>query len=184
MIIGLTGQAQSGKTTIAMELVKRGFVKLSLADPIKEILTKIYDLSPAQISGYLKEEIDPRYDISPRFMMQMLGTEVARNIHEDTWVMHLHRRILGHQYDDPMVNIVVDDIRYDNEAEGIRSWGGCIVGILRPKSRSIESDHSSEYGLTDPPDWEYLNDGDLTEIPESLPALLKDVEAQLKKEKL
>jgi len=46
MIIGVAGNAGSGKDTVADHLVKHhGFVKVALADPLKRICREVFDFS-------------------------------------------------------------------------------------------------------------------------------------------
>jgi hypothetical protein len=42
--------------------------------------------------------------------------------------------------------VVIDDIRFDNEAELIRNMGGTVVEITRPNS--VQMDHASEAGVS------------------------------------
>lgn len=64
MIIGLLGQANSGKDTVADFLVRdHGFVKVALADPLKRIARDVFDFSDKQLwgSSQFRNEPDKRY---------------------------------------------------------------------------------------------------------------------------
>lgn len=80
---------------------------------------------------------------SPRQIMRLWGTEYRRNsCGSDYWTRILKARIhiqqQGQQY-----RHVVSDVRFDNEAEAIRSMGGKIWQIKRP-DLPLDTSHSSE----------------------------------------
>ena len=149
MIIGLTGPKGSGKTTVAKYLCSQyNFVPLSFSTKIKQVAKMIYNLNEEQVNGSLKEVIDERYNITPRFILQKLGTEICREIYSDTWIIP----IKNYMDEYPNSNYVIDDVRYDNEANLIKSYGGEIWLIDRSELNKIKDLHSSESGITVPPD--------------------------------
>ncbi len=112
MLIGLSGNAGTGKDTAADYLVKKlGYTKISLADEMKRICKRVYDFSDDQLWGpsesrnrpdkrYLRRrytadgkewlgefgvEVFSEY-LSPRIALQILGTEFGRNCYINTWV--------------------------------------------------------------------------------------------------
>ena len=147
-IIGLTGRKQSGKTTAAEHLLKSGFVRLSFADGIRDMLLALFlklDYEEYDVLDMLNDK--ERY-IAPlgktyRQMMQTLGTEWGRElIHPDLWVMAARAQIemLGNY------NCVFDDVRFENEAALIRELGGLIIHIDRD---GLATDtHTSESGIS------------------------------------
>ena len=94
MIIGLSGLAGSGKTTVANMLVKNHvFEAISLADPMKRFCKEMFGFSDEQLYGpsSARNAIDPRYGKSPRVALQHLGTEWGRAFHENVWVDYAMR---------------------------------------------------------------------------------------------
>lgn len=95
-IIGISGQAGSGKDTAAdMLLAKEGFIKLSLADPIKRFAKELWDFSDDQLWGpsEFRNKPDERYPIGDDFLtarkvLQHLGTEGGRAIDYDVWIRY------------------------------------------------------------------------------------------------
>jgi len=114
-IIGVSGFAGSGKDTSADFLAEeRGFVKVSLADPLKRICRDVYAFTDEQLWGpsQFRNEPDKRYPrqcpacpayaeedtscpncdddgltyLTPREALQKLGTEWGRHCYENTWV--------------------------------------------------------------------------------------------------
>ena len=60
MILGLCGNAGSGKDTIADFLVKNhGFVKVALADPLKRICKEVFDFTDEQLWGPSEKRNEP-----------------------------------------------------------------------------------------------------------------------------
>lgn len=166
-IVAVMGPKFSGKSIIAEALTHQGFTRFAFADKLKEAAMLIYGLAPEQVYGVLKEVIDPRYGIAPRFILQRLATEVCRIIHPDTWILALERQVLWSFRDRySEIAIVIDDLRYLNEVEYIRRWGG-IIWEVRRVGNEYSGEHSSEERLSIEPSANLLNDG----TPEDLAQL-------------
>ncbi len=148
MIVGITGNARHGKDTIADYMVSRyGFVKRSFAAPIKEACGLIFGWDAEWLYGRFKETVDPRYGLSPREAMQLLGTEFgqfslgklpefAEVTGRSLWV----KRTLS-EIDEPLT--VIPDVRFLHEAASLRAHGARIVKVIRP-SVPMHLDHASE----------------------------------------
>lgn len=77
ILIGLVAPKQSGKDTIADYLcMKYSFKKYNFADPLKEGIGKIFGFTNEQLYGDDKEVIDPFWGVSPREVLQKVGTEL------------------------------------------------------------------------------------------------------------
>ena len=139
MIIAFCGLKTSGKTTAAEYLTHRGFKRESFASPLKEAAKIIFQLDDAQVYGDKKEVLDPRWDKTPRSILQLLGTEVGRSIDDEVWIKNMQSRLENAQL------VVIDDCRFPNEAEAVKKMGGVVVGIKRP-GLTID-DHPSELEL-------------------------------------
>ena len=129
MIIGLTGYAQSGKDTVANVLVERyGFTRLAFADKIREYL---YETNPMydSIVGeplFVRAKVDrdgwEEAKKSPhiRRLLQTSGVAARKLFGEDFWVKQALKDIeFGGDY-------VIADVRFENEADAIKSTGGQI----------------------------------------------------------
>jgi len=169
IIIGFHGLAGSGKSEIAQHLVKTyGFDNVKLATGLKEMLATLYNLAGytnqqivAKLEGDLKEEYCSLLNYqTPRYAMQTLGTEWGRDLFgPNFWVNHWLKAIEG----SPLV--VVDDVRYSNEAAAIRGAGGVICHVNRPERSRKPSDHSSEVGIeTVLGDYSFTNDRTLDDL--------------------
>jgi len=143
MIIGVIGKKHHGKSEVGKYLGEtKNYIRMAFADKVKYTVQDIYGLSIEQLWLSDKEVIDKRYNLTPRFIMQRFGTEVARQIHPDTWVLALAREV-----ENIDKNIVIDDCRFKNEADWIHSEGGVIIRIVRP-SIIEEDNHQSETEMT------------------------------------
>ena len=142
MIIGIVGFAGSGKGTVGDILVNdHDFTKLSFADAVKDATSAIFgwprhllegDTDESRKFRETKDEFwSARLDFIPRLAMQLMGTEAGRNVfHQNLWVDVVERRI--RQLQEVNFNhIVIPDVRFPNEIEAIRKWGGFVVRIVR-----------------------------------------------------
>lgn len=77
ILIGLVAPKQSGKDTAADYLCQKyHFKKYNFADPLKEGIGKMFGFSHDQLYGKDKEIIDPFWGVSPREVLQKMGTEI------------------------------------------------------------------------------------------------------------
>ena len=139
MIIGLVGFIGSGKGTVADILTRNhGFSKESFADAVKDAIAPIFGWERHLLEGDTLESRKWRESpdewwteklgkpFSPRYALQLMGTEAGRNVfHTDLWVLSLLRRI------DPAKNYVIADVRFPNEIDLIREHGGKVVRVKR-----------------------------------------------------
>lgn len=143
LIIGLTGLAGSGKTTVAKHLCNRhGFERVRFAGPLKDMMRAL-GLSDAEIDGDRKEQpCDLLCGKTPRWAMQSVGTEWGRElIGPDIWIRAWRAAV---DRLPSAVPVVVDDCRFPNEADTIRAMGGYIVAVKRPNASNVASEHVSE----------------------------------------
>jgi hypothetical protein len=156
-LIGLTGQAGSGKDTVADFLCEtHGFVQIAFADPIRAGLKAMFGLTDDYFTDRkLKERTVPWIGRSPRELMQTLGTEWGRKlINRDIWISLAETKVKQLLYAPDYLHvsgIVISDVRLENEATWIRSQGGEIWHIWRMVGRSTltaaAQSHSSEKGI-------------------------------------
>jgi len=142
MLIAITGYSGCGKDTVADYLVKyHGFTKKTFAEPLKKAVQLLFDFSDHQVYGTQEDkmQVDPRWCVTPRGMMQWLGTDIIRNQFDpDFWVKHFE---FTFKHD---ALIVVSDLRFMNEASLIHKLGGLIVRLHRHDNHD---EHQSETEL-------------------------------------
>ena len=129
-LVALTGAAGSGKSTVAKHLSNKRipFVRTKFSGTLKKMLMQIPNVTTDMIEGELKEEPQELFGgKTPREVMQTLGTEWGRDsVYSKIWLDSWERSINDLTY------IVVEDLRYLNEAELVKRRGGQIWRIKRP----------------------------------------------------
>ena len=139
-IIGVCGAIGAGKSTVAKLLTMHaGYKVVPFAQPLKNMLMAV-GLKEDDVNGYLKQTPHPSLcGKTPREAMQLLGTEWGRNlIGEDIW-LRLWRDTIRNSG-----RVVVDDARFLNEFDEIRSQGGKIVLVERAAHTQPDHQHVSE----------------------------------------
>lgn len=162
LVIGLAGPAGVGKSAAADYLVEcvPQYDRASFADPLKAMLAEGLQLTADQLYGGAKQQVDSRYECTPRHIMQTLGTEWGRRlIHPDVWVLAMAGRVAGRR-------VIIDDVRFPNEAAFVRERG---VLVHLEGRGGIEGAHVSETPLDRlPGDLVVRNDGDKATLCEGL----------------
>lgn len=147
LIIGFTGKAGSGKDTASMVCIENNRIdKFAFAEPLKKAAASLFLFTDEQLYTDKKEDVDSKWNKSPRQILQWLGCEVLRDqFDKDIFLKNMIHRIKASS-----ANIIfVTDVRYDNEAELIHNMGGKIIKIERPDLKQIEFfNHSSESGIS------------------------------------
>lgn len=97
-----------------------------------------------------KDSVIPGYGCSARHILQTLGTDWGRaQVSETIWLDHMQRRIeaLKQKTNWLPCKVVIDDVRFDNEARLIKNLDGLIIKIERGDTPS--DSHVSERGISD-----------------------------------
>lgn len=143
MLIGICGKKGSGKSTLASYIMSQyAYEEKAFADPIKRAAVLLFQLQPAQLEGDAKEMVDERYGLSPRQMFQLIGTDMFREmVDKEFWVDYFRRWYVQNNKKD----VVVPDVRFQNEVNAIHELGGVIVRIHR--SDVLHDNHVSESGV-------------------------------------
>lgn len=149
LLIGLAGRARTGKTTAAKHLANtHGLVTYAFADPLREGLMHIFNLSPCDFDDERKELTIDWLGRSPRELMQSMGTDWGRHqVHPELWLLLAEQNLelLGQTYDNAR-GFVISDLRFENEADFVRKRGGIVIHLLRPDAIEV-SPHVSETGI-------------------------------------
>lgn len=161
-LVGVVGKKRSGKDTVAEHLIKNhGFQRYAFADPIKKAAMELFGFSEAQMWGsdIDKETIDERWNITPRRMLQLMGTELFQfdihkhlsekefNVGRDVWVKRFvywyeeekQKRIAANED----FKVVISDVRFIHESKYIRHLDGEVWRVNRPSVKNEDS-HASE----------------------------------------
>lgn len=154
MLIGFSGKKRSGKSYFADYLVNNKlFIKLSFASPLKEITKILFNLSDEDVKDPIKKElINPKFNASPRELMQWLGTDIMReefnkkfNYSGSIWIDNVKDKVKTLL--DNNKDVVIDDVRFQNEVDMIHSLGGIVINLRNDLDNTLNnstSTHSSE----------------------------------------
>ena len=166
-IIGLCGEKGCGKDTIANYLVeKHKYTKVSFAHSVKKVVSELfgwpYELLLGEteesriwretVDGWWTRKLNMGRDITPRFILQHIGTDVMRNhFHPDIWLLTVEKKMHDIMKETGNTHFVVSDLRFINEYRWIRSF----------ENNKIIAVHRGELP-------KYFNDvknGKITEVP-------------------
>ena len=184
LFVGFTGAAKSGKDTSAEFLKEflesKGYkvIRTSFAEPIRKI-GKIFGFTDDQLTDQnMKEVKDPFWGITPRRFMQIVGTEMFRNnLDPNCWVKlcirnsmtavdgmeeprvpdTVHNAVMAGVSGNiwiPKAIVIISDVRFQNEADGIYDEGGFIIRVTRPSLDADKAEwraHASEAQLNEIP---------------------------------
>jgi hypothetical protein len=145
LIIALTGRRRSGKTTLAFWLQRSygAFVaKSHLA--IHHTAREVFDLELDQLDGARKDEVDPRWGISPRDAMRRVGRAVRHIFGESIWARRAASSI---RTAEPGL-FVFDNVRFPAELDALRELPDTDVILLKVVCSSDvpdpDEDHDTE----------------------------------------
>ncbi len=166
MIIGLIGKSQVGKTTASDYAIQEfdKLTKLSFATPLKDMLVR------AGICSY--HEVFEEKTWFSRSLLQLIGTNLIREqIDPNFWINKIKERITHLSFAENTV--IIDDIRFKNEAEFIRNSNGVLLRITRPSVNSVDK-HRSETELDEIiPNTTIVNNGTLIEYKKNVLSVVR-----------
>lgn len=144
ILIGISGGIGSGKTTVADYLCNQYyFTQESFAKPLKQAVSLLFgvELSDLDSQDFKDKSLDINHkSLTYREILQTLGTDWGRHtVDPMLWVNLLEERLKQLKGD-----IVVSDLRFENEANLIRRLGGIIIHL---NSGTRTQSHESESGI-------------------------------------
>lgn len=190
IIIGLTGANGAGKDTAASMLagVLRNYgiqsATLAFADALYEEVAAAFGVTVKGLKsrvwkeepqGHLALEFckaKPFVDamaskvpidawLSPRQILQYWGTEYRRTQQPDYWVQRLQAKV-QELHAAGILDVVITDVRFADEAAALRAMGGQIWRIDRPNLVAASTGHVSEVsGQEFQPEATIRNEGSL-----------------------
>lgn len=129
-VIGVAGQAQMGKDTLADRLADRllmrhglTFERTAFASGVKKVFKDNFDVDDAFVENWkTKDDIPPGFDKPCRKSLQFIG-DGFRSIRDSIWI---DLRFRGREAQ------IISDVRYINEFKRVREEGGLNILIGRP----------------------------------------------------
>lgn len=143
ILIGIAGKRGAGKSTVAAMLGEEaGFTEMAFAEPLKWCICEALGISLADLERH-KDVPHPVYGVPMRGFLQSVGTEGFRRALPEVWIMTARKRLDGGLRN--FQRVVISDVRFENEAQAIRDWGGVIVHVVR--QTDFADAHESEAGI-------------------------------------
>lgn len=150
-VIGLTGLAGSGKSTVAALLRMRGYQEYAFADALREevdaslqypfSLTEIpLDVRNAWMALRSGEVFRKPTSPDARLVLQWWGTEYRRAQDENYWVNKLEGELRPLRH----TKLVISDARFINEIDLVWRLRGVVWNIRRPGAAKTAPEHKSE----------------------------------------
>lgn len=130
-IIGISGYARSGKDTFynrsALHLKSRNLesARYAFADALKEELDALLK-EHVGISSFTEQDKEKEL-IRP--LLVTYGTELRRRLDPNCWINKIKSRVLTDA--DQGKYVFITDVRFENEAQWVKSQGGSMVYVER-----------------------------------------------------
>ena len=160
-LIGIHGFMRSGKDTVANMMAEEYSVKVKLSSFAKAVKIISSEATGIPLDVFYSNEKDHPYaetGLTPRHVMRSVADASKKVFGHDVFIQPLIN-----EYKETSANgeaLIITDVRFENEADWIRSVGGIILCVVRPNVSG--GAHNSERGIAaDDRDWNILNDGDL-----------------------
>lgn len=168
-LVAFCGGKGHGKTTATQVLIEAGYTPVNFADPLKEACKSIYGLTDFEMEdAVVKETPLKRWPfLSPRQIMQHVGTDLFRNWLPETWANAYDIRVT------PLLaagkKVVTSDTRFLNEVPRIKTERngrrGLLIRINDPRKPLGNDPHPSEVeALSLPQDWTIENERKIEDL--------------------
>jgi hypothetical protein len=128
-------------------------------------------LTDEQVDGSKKDVIDNFWNVTPRSILNFVGTDLLRNqlktiipkVDNNIWLVIMTKKIKKLKEKDPNIRIVITDLRFHNELLMIKRLGGIIIRINRNILYNNEYE-SERYIKSLNVDYEFENNGTIDDL--------------------
>ena len=175
MIIGLSAKLDCGKTTLANMLLDKypEYTRIGFGDLLKQECSETYHYplewnyseEGKQKIIIMHSGLLPRKGMTIREILQWHGTEFRRAQDPDYWTKRMKDALVP--------NMIIDDMRFKNEAKFIKSHDGILIRI-HPYSKwkpGKFASHKSEIDLDNYTQWDFVFEPEFGELEKYMPAI-------------
>lgn len=183
-IIGIAGKKGAGKTLLASQIISflldAGWhvAHINFSDPLKQEVAELLSPHLGQPASELIDEMnDPATKENYRALMQVWGTDVKRNMVNSAYWLDAYAEAAHAFFSRTPATadacVLVSDVRFQNEAEYVRSEGGIMIEVVRPvpagqggTPAAATETHLSETSLADYSGYsaQVINDGAFSDL--------------------
>lgn len=155
-LIAICGKQLSGKTTtkaiLRRELEAAGYevVERSFAAPLKRVAADVLGVTVDDVNAIKSGRDGDKQADKMRRLLQTLGTDCFRAYDDGVWIAAWQRTV---DMNRPNAVYIVDDARFENEADAVRAMGGFLVRLdITPEEQARRglvknAQHASETAL-------------------------------------
>jgi hypothetical protein len=180
-LLGIAGKKRSGKDTVASIIFEQypNVQVMAFATRMKDICASTFGVPIALFYDQSVKEIKiSGWKMSPREMMTTMDGAIKGTYGADFFVRVIqqeYERLNALDYPDSPNILIITDVRFDAEAEWLKSVGGKIIQVTRPTDEKTDhSTHWSETGFNKKHiDYVINNDSSLDNLQNNIYKLLK-----------
>ena len=175
---------------LSYKLINKGINTVEVFSSMEDLVKRLNHLRSVYLEVYSEKELDALFEqetvyITPRLLLQTIGTDIVRTINPDIWVNKLMNDYIS--YADTISgtseikklypNWCITDVRFPNEVKAIKEKEGITIRINR--ETDYVSNHSSEIALDNYENFDYTIDNN-----NCIDCLIEKVKEILKHEKI
>lgn len=126
--------------TTELRLTRKGIdiQQCGFADKVKDIAYQLYNWAGLYPGSYyddpdhypLKNVVLEKINRTPRQLWIGIGNGLRQQAHPDTWLDYLFKNPKAHI-------MIISDLRFPNEADGILANGGAVIKIVRDSAKVV-----------------------------------------------
>ena len=161
---------------------------------MEDLVERLNYLRTIYLNTYSAEEVNDLFvqetvSVTPRLLLQIIGTDIVRTINPDIWVSSLFKTYKKYNYTESISgtekvtalfkfpNWIITDVRFLNEVKAIKEKEGIVIRTNRESA--YNSTHFSEIALDNYEDFDYTIDNN-----NCIDCLIEKVKEILKHEKI
>ena len=184
-IVALVGPKRCGKDTVAAFLANYGYANMKLSHRLKKICIEMFGFTDEEIESQKKDEMHPRWGVTPRKIMQVFGTEIAQFQFQQHGIPSIGRTIWVERLAEDLAQMaphdkaVITDMRFMHEYQYLYErfhQDMVVVKLIRTSSTSdttTDMHVSEQEWMAIPADIIVLNDSTIPALHTKIANVLR-----------